>query len=79
MFGCRATLPIDLDTSKAELKEKIEQYLRAEEADLEKRLEEKVKQLEETKENVLTAQQSRRNCTIKSTQIQKSTVLVFLL
>ena len=62
MFGRKATLLIDLDTSRAEPEEKVEKYMRAEDADPEECLKERVKQLEEAKDNILTAQQKQKFC-----------------
>ena len=60
MFGRRATLPIDLDTSRTDPAEKVERYVKAEEVNHEEQLQERVKQLEEAKENILVAQQKQK-------------------
>ena len=60
MFGRRATLPIDLDTSRTDPEEKVERYVKAEEVNDEEQLQERVKQLEEAKENILVAQQKQK-------------------
>ena len=60
MFGCRATLPIDLETSRTTPEEKAEKYVRAEEGDPDERFVNREKQLEEAKANILVAQKKQK-------------------
>ena len=60
MFGRRATLPIDLETSRTTPEEKAEKYVRAEEGDPDERFVNREKQLEEAKANILVAQKKQK-------------------
>ena len=60
MFGRQATLPIDIDLRKALPEEAVSTFVDLNEPDMDKLAEERVKQLEEAKRNILEAQRKQK-------------------
>ena len=60
MFGRCATLPIDLNVHRALPEEQATRFLAMQEPDLERLAEQRAKQLEEAKENILAAQAKQK-------------------
>ncbi len=60
MFGCQATLPIDIDLRKQLPEEAANAFQDQEEPDMDKVAEERVKRLEVAKENILEAQRKQK-------------------